>query len=291
MLQNNTLSDKNELPSENQLVYIARSLDDKGCLKSIHKNNLIEIAYIISGTGRYMAGKNNYEVSKGDLFIIDYDIPCGFSDYETLDIYTCAFRPEFISTWLFLDKQFKDTAMFFLFKSLFPETYKPDVDLKLGGIGFLKIKDIFDRMYDEYKNREGGYIDLIRTYLIELIINIFRYVEHGNKRFCLSNSYKLVNKAIKYMNENSSSKITLEDMAAKSFLIKNYLVSHFKEVTGIDFYYYIQKLRVEEACRLLTETNMKILDIALQVGFEDEKSFYKIFKKIKGIAPGKYRKK
>jgi AraC family L-rhamnose operon transcriptional activator RhaR len=70
---------------------------------------------------------------------------------------------------------------------------------------------------------------------------------------------------------------------------ENYFSKLFKEVAGINFSEYVQKVRIDEACRLLRETDLKVLEVALRVGFNDLKFFYDVFKKITGKTPGDYR--
>jgi YesN/AraC family two-component response regulator len=100
----------------------------------------------------------------------------------------------------------------------------------------------------------------------------------------------MVDKALDYLKQNYNSEIKLDDLAIKSFVSKNYFSKLFKEVTGINFSDYIQKLRIDEACSLLRNTDSKISDIANQVGIKDMKFFYEIFKRITGETPGDYRK-
>jgi transcriptional regulator GlxA family with amidase domain len=52
---------------------------------------------------------------------------------------------------------------------------------------------------------------------------------------------------------------------------------------------YLQKIRVDEACRLLTETTRKIVDVASEVGYSDYNFFNKTFKRIAGVTAHKYR--
>lgn len=92
------------------------------------------------------------------------------------------------------------------------------------------------------------------------------------------------------MEANLNSEIKLSDLAMQSFLSKYYFSRLFKEVTGSNVSDYIQYLRIEQACSLLRTTDMKITDIASQVGIKDMKFFYEVFKKITGKTPGDFRK-
>ncbi len=51
----------------------------------------------------------------------------------------------------------------------------------------------------------------------------------------------------------------------------------------------IQKVRVDHACRMLSDTKRTISDISHSCGFDDIKFFYKVFKKQIGVLPGEYR--
>jgi len=53
---------------------------------------------------------------------------------------------------------------------------------------------------------------------------------------------------------------------------------------------YIQKIRIEEACNLLRNSNYKVILIAQMVGYKDIKHFNEIFKKITGMTPSSYKK-
>lgn len=280
---------------ENELVYINKSTELQEYCNVLHKHDFIEITYVISGNGMHIVGDSKYEASKGDLFVINYDVPHGFfsSGTEAQDtiVYNCAFMPEFLDSSLFSSIHFQDIASSFLFKSLFPDDYKPNPDLRLQGTDFNEIGDLFSKMYAEYKLMKKGYCDIIRAYLIELVVKIFRYMEQAQTKVYSLQHKNLVDKALDYLKQNFNSDIKLDDLAIKSFVSKNYFSRLFKEVTGINFSDYIQKLRIDEACSLLKNSDFKISDIANQVGIKDMKSFYEVFKKITGETPGDYRKK
>lgn len=277
-----------------ELVYINRSDEYlEEYMRIMHRHDFIEIFYVYSGKGIHIVGDHKYNISKGDLFIVNYDVPHGFArseetDDEKLVVYNCAFKPEFIDSSLFSGSNFEVITSSFLFKSLFAEEGELKADLQLKGADFLEIGELFTKMLREYTDQRKGYCDIIRAYLIELIVKIFRLMDkpiYTNPR-----NRKLVEEALLYMKENYNADLKLEEMSLKSFISKNYFSRLFKEVTGTSFSEYIQKLRVDEACRLLTNTDMKVVDIALQVGFKDLKGFYDVFKKNTGVTPGHFRK-
>jgi len=278
---------------DNEWVYVNRSDELQEYNGIMHKHDFIEIAYVISGKGLHIVGDRKYNTRKGDLFILNEDIPHGFfPDREGVQpvVYNCVFMPNFLDASLLGNAHFQDIYSSFLFKSFFPEDQPENADLSLSGTEYQDIGNLFHKMYEEYKNRNKGYPEIIRAYLIELIVKVFRFIDGGTHRNTSPQNQRLVYQAVDYLKKHFNSDIRLEELAMQSFISKNYFSRLFKEVTGISFTDYIQNLRVDEACSLLKNTDMKIIDIAHQAGFNDIKFFYEVFKKITGKTPGEFRK-
>lgn len=98
-----------------------------------------------------------------------------------------------------------------------------------------------------------------------------------------------VYKVIEYIKSNYRRHMSLEDIAASTYLSKTYLSSLFKKETGYSISEYINIVRIERSKSLLMEENMSIIEIANLCGFEDQSYFTKVFKHIVGITPKKYR--
>ena len=96
-------------------------------------------------------------------------------------------------------------------------------------------------------------------------------------------------KAIAFLVKNYPSPITLQDAAEEVHLNPSYFSSLFRRTTGLPFRSYLNKVRIEEAKRLLSSTDYPLLDIAIAVGFEDPSYFTKVFKKYTGVPPSQFR--
>lgn len=99
----------------------------------------------------------------------------------------------------------------------------------------------------------------------------------------------ILHKAVDFIQERYTEKITLDDLGEHVHLSKSYLSRIFKDELNTTFTNYVNNLRVEKSKPLLLNKQLSLADIALQTGFEDQSYFTKVFKKRCGISPGKYR--
>ena len=113
----------------------------------------------------------------------------------------------------------------------------------------------------------------------------------GSERDYLSSSTEnKVRKAIAYIEENYTSDISREGLAASLDINPDHLGKAFKSHTGVKISDYINRLRVQDAGRKLLESDEKIIDIAFSVGFESLSTFNRAFMKEMNITPQAFRK-
>ncbi|MDO4965590.1 MAG: helix-turn-helix domain-containing protein [Lachnospiraceae bacterium] len=104
-------------------------------------------------------------------------------------------------------------------------------------------------------------------------------------------SESAVEKAKKYMEENFAKDISLEDVSMKVDISSYYFSKLFKEETGRNFIEYLTELRMEEAKKLLKETDMSMKEICSMVGYSDPNYFSRNFKKYTGVTPTEARER
>jgi len=97
--------------------------------------------------------------------------------------------------------------------------------------------------------------------------------------------------AKRYIKENYSQKLTVEDIASHVYLSKSYLSRIFKEETGDSLTTHINKVRIEKSKELLTDKTLSLTDISDMAGFEEQSYFTKVFKSITGDTPARFRQR
>jgi len=98
-----------------------------------------------------------------------------------------------------------------------------------------------------------------------------------------------IRKALRYIAANFTQKLTLQHVAGEVGISPNHFSALFHKTVGVSFRDYLSQVRVEESKRLLLYTDYSLADIAAAMGFPDQSNFSKVFKRITGISPGKYR--
>lgn len=139
----------------------------------------------------------------------------------------------------------------------------------------------------DYTRHQVTTMDLpeIEEMLCHVVIHMSS--ELGQRR--QTKEYQLVQAMISYMENHLQLNIGLQDIAAHVNMGVSSVSTIFKEETGTTVYDYLTNLRIDKACELLKDSSLKIAEIALQVGYQNENSFIRVFRKNKSITPGKFR--
>lgn len=94
---------------------------------------------------------------------------------------------------------------------------------------------------------------------------------------------------VKYIEQNYPSDLSLQEVAGKFQVSREYVSRRFKQEYGINFSDYIVSVRIEKAKLLMQNPGLKLAQISEMIGFHDVKYFSKVFKKHTGHSPKDYR--
>lgn len=98
-----------------------------------------------------------------------------------------------------------------------------------------------------------------------------------------------IRRALQYIASNYTKPLTVESVALETGLSPCYFSKLFQETAGISFREHLNRVRIEESKQLLLLTDYSMTDIALSVGFSDQSYFCRVFHRITGITPGRFR--
>ena len=99
-----------------------------------------------------------------------------------------------------------------------------------------------------------------------------------------------IQRAIVYINENLTEELSIQKISKNTNVSKSVLYERFRDAFDCTVSEYINEKRVELSCDFLIKTDLSIEYIAEKVGFSGASYYGKIFKRLKGMTPLKYRR-
>lgn len=146
--------------------------------------------------------------------------------------------------------------------------------------------DLMRNLHTQYGTLEsvGNYPDL-EVYVEQLCILAAARLQELQKE----NECNTIFHVIQYIDREYRGKIQLQELARQFHMNAAYLGQLFKKNTGKSFNDYLNEKRIEEAKQLLKRTNMKISDVAVQVGYPNKDYFINKFKMITGVLPSEFK--
>lgn len=151
---------------------------------------------------------------------------------------------------------------------------------------FKLFEDIYNVLSDSHDESALQYANFGLTYFLGSILYIRT---HRNSK--VENRYgtSLIHLATHYMNENIGNKLKLSDIAEHFGYSVSYFYRLFYKNMGIAPMEFFNQLKVQRSCYYLLNSTMKVNQISILVGFDDPYYYSRLFKKMMGVSPARYR--
>jgi len=153
--------------------------------------------------------------------------------------------------------------------------------------------DIFQKlMLESSPSLSPGRDSIICAMLLEGILRFIRAVSNlqsSEAHPATVASKQPIWRVLQYLHAHYRDSVSLEELSRHFNVSVSYISRLFKQHMGITFLDYLHQLRIESAANLLTSTQMSIIDIAAQSGFESVRTFTRVFQSVKGATPSDFR--
>ncbi|WP_313637876.1 AraC family transcriptional regulator [Paenibacillus sp.] len=155
--------------------------------------------------------------------------------------------------------------------------------------GYELVKNCMAYLYVEMIYPGVGSDYIIEGYSKRLIGLLHRYLGSEDEKKQVHAASDKIKGIVSYINVNYAEKLSLDEIAEKSYSSKYYLAHSFKKQLGISIGNYIKEVRLFHSLRMLESTNDKIVTIALANGFPNVRSFNEAFKIRYKLTPAEFR--
>lgn len=245
-----------------------------------HKN--VEIMQIYRGEAELAIGTGNYTGSKGDILIINQEeLHRIVSEDPSLHYGTFIFPLQSLS---FEARDASQEQLEPLIRDIvrFPAKITP-------AQGSAEIGRILDCIMRAAEEKREGYELYIKMSLLRIVCEFMIKGKLIPAAISRSNSNERLKSIIGFIRKNYTQSLTLRTMAEEFHMSEKYFSRYFRAGTGQNFTAFLNAVRIEEACILLSETDRTVLDIAYDCGYENVSYFNRTFRAHMNMTPMKYR--
>ncbi|SKA85290.1 AraC-type DNA-binding protein [Clostridium sp. USBA 49] len=228
------------------------------------------IHYIIDGKGIFHIDNKTFTLTKNQGFVI---FPNILTYYEA----------DFFNPWFYTWVGFTGFKAETYLKQANISRANPIFTYKNGG----QIESYVDEMIKCQSPTEENELKLHGL----LFLFLSELVKNADKKDLTLKDHKdiYIKKSIQYIEKYFADDISICDLAKYVGLNRSYLSSLFKNYVNMSPQEFLINYRINKAIDFMSVPSLSISEISRSVGYEDPLAFSKIFKKIKGFSPKKYR--
>ncbi len=237
-----------------------------GFLGNWHNNT--EFLYITNGSGLFKCGEEIFEAAKGDIIIANSNIYHSIASNQEVKYY-CLIPDSSFCKYNGIDTE----------------------NLKfINKITDNYVNKLFDAVIKEFNHNTTPYREAaIKASVLSLLVYLAaNYTDSliGNK--FTSETDQCIKHTIAYIRSHIGNKLTIDELANYSGLSKYYFMREFKKMTGDSPIIFINKMRCENAKKMLKSGAYSVKETAEKCAFESVSYFCKAFKKYTGYTPTKF---
>ena len=249
-----------------------------------HSQPGYELSYIITGRGERTLGSFTESFREGEIVLVPPRIPHQWRfDSNAVDSGGCIENITFHFPASFPEEIAK------LFPDLSPAMFRiinlTEAILYTGHIR-VRLVDLLERMEGKTGSRKVSLIVSLMETMSQLdsTVQISNFTPAGSPQ-------QRMEKIRIYVSCNFSRKILLEEVASHVGMNRSAFCSFYRKQTGRTFIAWLNEYRIEKACEMLEDGNMRVGEIAASVGFESIPHFTRVFRQIKGMTPTSFKRK
>ena len=249
----------------------------------LHQHEDIQLCTIIKGEGTLIVGDTINDYKTGDVLVIGSNLPHVFKSDAT------NIKESFMISLFFTERSFgKDFFSLDDFNQL-------TAFFKKAMYGF--------KLLSNQQKIQERFLSLQKATNLERFIGLFDILllieKSKNKTLAdfvypkkySDNEGKRMRDVMDFTIHHYDKNIDLDEISSKANMTPNAFCRYFKQRTNKTYFSFLNELRVEHACKLLTgNKGLTISEIAYQCGFKNLSNFNRKFKEVKNTTPSKYRK-
>ena len=255
---------------------------------AVHWHEEVEVIIVIDGSCDYRIDLDKFTINKGDILIVS---PQALHSFNLI--------PENTMTWVsfvfninMLKSYDTDGALLKYIAPILNHEHELPIIIQDNIECYKKIFNAIENIIYCYYEKDIAYELELKSLLFKFFSLLYKnnlIEKQKNKNpITISNTDK-IKLALNYINEHYSEDISINTLSELCEYSEYHFMRFFKKHIGLTCIQYINNLRLEKSSILLTSTNNPIMDISLEVGFDNLSYFNKLFKRKYNLTPKEFR--
>lgn len=250
----------------------------EGNMEALHFHDYYyEVAFVLKGKTTYFFDLNKYELSENEVIFVTKKMPHLIVDEkkDPCEKIIINFNDHFLK---------KSSLNFHFFTEIFSTPVFKVPDEHVSDMIHLLTELVYESDYPSSFSPK-----IINGNVYKLLVTMYRIVTKTQLNKVLPTN-PIIEAATKYICQNYNENLTLDDVASKCHVNKCYLSKLFKSIMGVNFISYVNSIRIQNASKMLINSNMSIMEISEKCGFNSQNHFCEVFKNVKGVSAREFRK-
>lgn len=253
-----------------------------------HRHDFFEIVCTAKGRCLHRVESTETVMKQGDITIIPPNINHYLMGEPDCVAFTIKIRKSTFDRVFSVLLRSGTTLSAYFANTLYSRNYRNSLTFHCGQDAFLPELLLYMLSQQSEKKQYYNYVleGLLTTFFSYLVQNYENTIEFSSGESTLNDRMIEIEN---YIRQNYKT-ITLQNLAEHFYLNQSYLSTMIKKQTGFNFSFIIQRIKMENAAEMLTQTNLKVEQICENIGYSDTTQFIRTFKSYFGLTPLKYRK-
>ena len=248
-----------------------------------HYHPEIELVYINNGKGKRQVGLHLSNYDEGDLVMIGTNVPhTGFTEYfdkERKEV-VVQFKPDFLGNSLEKVLEFKNIKRLFEISKrglVFSGNTKKTIGISMLGL-----------QYETPLQKVLTLIKILNDLSISKDVTILNSENFDSESI---QENERIKKVFNYIKLNYKEEVSLNEVSELVFMTPPSFCRYFKSKTNKTFTTFLNEYRINNALKLLAQSELDIKNICFQCGYNNFSHFNRLFKKQISMTPSEFRKK
>ncbi|MBC8127245.1 MAG: helix-turn-helix domain-containing protein [Gloeobacteraceae cyanobacterium ES-bin-144] len=252
-----------------------------------HAHEFAEVVIITGGKGQHVTGKDSWNLTAGDVFVISGKRQHEYRDMRDLKLVNILYQPDQLKLSLMDLQSVAGYHALFTLEPAWRARHQCKSRLHLASKDLANVMELTERLESELMQREPGFGFMAMASFMQIIGMLSR--AYGRSPSPDSRALLRIGEALSHLEKHCHEEVNLQRLAEIAHMSKRSFLRAFQQATGSSPVAWVIAQRIQRAASLLRRSDRRVTEIAFEVGFNDSNYFTRQFRQITGVSPREYR--